>query len=267
MYGYIYKTTNMVNGKIYVGQHIADTFTEKYKGSGLKLKASIKKYGNNNFKVELLQECLSLQELNDSEMLWIKELNSTDDRIGYNIKLGGNNAPWSEEVKQRMSKSATGKKRSAEARLSNSKAKMGNHYAGTCNLGKVVVNDGSRNKFILPSEVETYVSMGYTVGVKPSTPEKMQRYKEKYLNRVYIHKDNANRYVHNDEVNLYLADGWLLGRVGYTASRGNKISSTKRCRIKVVRGEEIRYIRKEDLLEYEEMGFSRPVQNKKETLG
>ena len=36
MYGYIYKTTNLVNGKIYVGQHKGE-FTEDYIGSGTSL--------------------------------------------------------------------------------------------------------------------------------------------------------------------------------------------------------------------------------------
>ena len=45
MYGYIYKTTNKINGKIYIGQHRCDHFDESYIGSGSRLLKAVKKYG------------------------------------------------------------------------------------------------------------------------------------------------------------------------------------------------------------------------------
>ena len=52
-YGYIYLTTNLINNKIYIGQH-KGKFNARYLGSGLHIKRSIKKYNRENFKVELL---------------------------------------------------------------------------------------------------------------------------------------------------------------------------------------------------------------------
>ena len=43
MYGYIYKTTNLVNGKIYIGQHKSNTFDTNYYGSGTILNKAIQK--------------------------------------------------------------------------------------------------------------------------------------------------------------------------------------------------------------------------------
>ena len=51
MFGYIYKTTNLINGKIYVGKH-KGAFTEKYLGSGVHLKRAVKIYGKECFSVE-----------------------------------------------------------------------------------------------------------------------------------------------------------------------------------------------------------------------
>lgn len=83
----IYKTTNLTNGKIYVGQ---DAFNDPtYLGSGIILERSIKKYGKSNFKKEILEHCHSKEDLNQREIFWIKTLNATDKRIGYNIALGG----------------------------------------------------------------------------------------------------------------------------------------------------------------------------------
>lgn len=89
MYGYIYKTTNLINNKIYVGQHTACKFDNSYFGSGKILKKAISKYGIDNFKCELLEECESLYQLNEKEIYWIKELNCLNPNIGYNIANGG----------------------------------------------------------------------------------------------------------------------------------------------------------------------------------
>jgi len=82
----IYKTTNLINGKIYVGQDKNNN--PHYYGSGKLLKAAIKKYGQKNFKKETLEECYTPQELDEKEIYWIKTLNSVDKNIGYNISDG-----------------------------------------------------------------------------------------------------------------------------------------------------------------------------------
>jgi len=85
---YIYKTTNLVNGKIYIGKHKSNT-NRRYLGSGIKLKQAIKKYGYCNFSVEILEYCKNEIELNDREKYWIAEHNSRNRNVGYNISEGG----------------------------------------------------------------------------------------------------------------------------------------------------------------------------------
>ena len=68
MYGYIYKTTNLINGKIYVGQKMSTVFLkEEYLGSGRYLNNAINKYGRENFKVELIEWCENSEILNERE--------------------------------------------------------------------------------------------------------------------------------------------------------------------------------------------------------
>lgn len=68
MIGYIYKTTNLINGKLYIGKHKATVFEpDKYKGSGKLLLRAFTKYGKENFKCELLETCETVQELNERE--------------------------------------------------------------------------------------------------------------------------------------------------------------------------------------------------------
>ena len=54
MYGYIYKTTNLINGKIYIGKHKSEKYDKNYYGSGKIISIAISKYDISNFKNELL---------------------------------------------------------------------------------------------------------------------------------------------------------------------------------------------------------------------
>jgi hypothetical protein len=83
----IYKTTNNINGKIYIGQDSKNN--PKYLGSGHLIYRAIKKYGISNFTKEILEICDCKEELNNKEIYWIEKLDSTNYTIGYNISKGG----------------------------------------------------------------------------------------------------------------------------------------------------------------------------------
>lgn len=110
----IYKITNLINDKIYIGK---DTTSDKnYYGSGVLIKRAIKKYGIENFKKEILEECVSNNELCLKEKYWIDFFNSNNLKIGYNISKGGDggdtlsNNPNIEIIKSRISNVRKGKK-------------------------------------------------------------------------------------------------------------------------------------------------------------
>jgi len=107
----IYRTTNLINQKFYVGK---DTHNNpNYYGSGKRLKLAIKKYGIENFKKEVLEVCDTLELLNEREKFWIKELNAISE--GYNISSGGDggdtisNNPRRDEISKKISESNKGK--------------------------------------------------------------------------------------------------------------------------------------------------------------
>lgn len=83
----VYKTTNTVNGKIYIGQDSKNR--SAYLGSGKYFKRARAKYGRHSFKKEVLKECLTAHELNLAEIEAIAHFKSTDPSIGYNICPGG----------------------------------------------------------------------------------------------------------------------------------------------------------------------------------
>lgn len=83
----VYKITNLINGKIYVGQSLHDN--SNYFGSGIIIKTALKKYGKENFVKEVLCVCDTVEETNRLETYWITTLSSTTQAIGYNIANGG----------------------------------------------------------------------------------------------------------------------------------------------------------------------------------
>lgn len=104
---YIYKTTNLVNNKIYIGQTIHDD--PKYLGGGRLIKMAIKKYGRENFLKEILETCSKRENLSEREIYWIKKFNSRDPKIGYNMAEGGASFYVTEESKKKVSESLKGK--------------------------------------------------------------------------------------------------------------------------------------------------------------
>lgn len=83
----IYKTTNLVNRKIYIGKDKHNN--PKYLGSGKRLDSSINKYGKENFEKVILEYCDSEKHMQEREKYWIKYFDSTNRLIGYNLTLGG----------------------------------------------------------------------------------------------------------------------------------------------------------------------------------
>ena len=83
----IYKITNIINNKIYIGKDTSNN--PSYFGSGILINKSIKKYGIENFAKEILEECDNNEILCEKEKYWIKQYNSTNLQIGYNITEGG----------------------------------------------------------------------------------------------------------------------------------------------------------------------------------
>lgn len=87
MIGFIYKTTCLVNGKIYIGKHQGSE-SDNYLGSGTVFKCALKKHGKENFQREILRRCNSEHELKIWEYVFIKKYNSQDINIGYNVADG-----------------------------------------------------------------------------------------------------------------------------------------------------------------------------------
>ena len=88
MYYYLYKITNLLNNKYYIGMHQTKDLNDGYMGSGKIIKSAIKKYGIENFKKEILEFFINDEEMKKGEKKII-DTKILDDPLCYNLRLGG----------------------------------------------------------------------------------------------------------------------------------------------------------------------------------
>lgn len=84
----IYQTTNLINGKYYVGKHETNNLNDGYVGSGNSLIAAIKKYSKENFETKILASFETKEEMEAIEELVVDEF-MVEDNNCYNIAIGG----------------------------------------------------------------------------------------------------------------------------------------------------------------------------------
>jgi group I intron endonuclease len=124
----IYKITNSVNGKIYIGQ-TTYTMHERFighcygKSNCLKLIRAINRYGRENFILTLMTVCGTIETANYWETYFIQRYNSI--KQGYNIKHGGANGPHSAATRRKLSKSLKGRKFTEEHKRKIAVSKIG----------------------------------------------------------------------------------------------------------------------------------------------
>lgn len=153
MYGYIYMTTNLVNNKIYIGQHKSTKFCSNgYLGSGTLFCRALERYGRPNFVKTLLCECDSREELNKQEIYYIGLYNSTDRGVGYNILIGGSGFS------------------SDDPTFNEVKIKNHNRLIGT-----TIMTKGGKEVAVKSHLIQTYLDDGYVVGRSESAKESLSR--------------------------------------------------------------------------------------------
>jgi group I intron endonuclease len=122
----IYKATNTINNKAYIGKTIRtlsyrkNSHLRNVKDGQLPCRHfhnAISKYGINNFKWEILAHCDGKENLNFLEKAFIEKYQSN--KVGYNLTSGGDGADGhkvSEEAKEKLRKANLGKKQSEETK-------------------------------------------------------------------------------------------------------------------------------------------------------
>lgn len=135
----VYKITNRINGKIYIGQttkSLQRRWTKHCiaaKTDNIPFHKALMKYGFENFTVEQIDVASNADELNQKEIYWIKYFNSVIPN-GYNVCKGGKGVSGfkaSNETIKKLRNSHLGKRPSEETRRKMSEAAKGVNHWGT----------------------------------------------------------------------------------------------------------------------------------------
>jgi hypothetical protein len=101
LYHFIYKTTNLLSGRYYIGMHSTDNLEDGYLGSGYLISRAIKKHGKENFSRVILEFCSSREELKkrESEIVTLSEIAKKE---CMNLQVGGGGGFSSEEHRKKF---------------------------------------------------------------------------------------------------------------------------------------------------------------------
>lgn len=168
----IYKVTNLINGKIYIGQttnfrkrlsdykniHKKDDLTQP-------IAIDVRKYGTNNFTIEIVKLC-NPEELSKYEEKYIKKFKTEDPRYGYNIFSNINSSQNDIESRRRKSLSHVGLKESSNTKRkkSNTILAIKNNSILVCDSGKLFADYIGSTKDVIKNALrQPFTYQGYNL--------------------------------------------------------------------------------------------------------
>lgn len=211
---YIYKTTNIITGKFYIGMHSAFNLDDVYLGSGKRLRYSLKKHGIENHKKEILEFCKDRNELKKREEE-IVNIDMIHDKMCMNLMEGGTGG-----YNENAFGGSEGRKK---GRINANKTLLfklqtdAEYYERFCKATK----DGYKKWLSEEGRHNNFYGKHHTI----ETIKKMKlNMKGKQLgnlnsqyNKIWIHNKelNVSKIIKKDELQKYIELNWLRGRKIY----------------------------------------------------
>lgn len=221
-YHYIYKTTCQVNGKFYYGMHSTDDLEDGYIGSGTHLWHSIKKYGRENFTIDIQEFCENREALKKREAELVNEEILTDPMC-MNLKIGGEGGFRLTKEQYSARNSKCGLKNAEKIRNDPEHHRKFSERRKETNK-KLLAEQNKR----LNPERNKRVHLGAKRSdeCKKKISEKLSGVNNGMFGKVWIFNLLlcSSKRVNSDEIARHLEDGWQLGRkIKFISSDNSKI--------------------------------------------
>lgn len=204
-YHFIYKTTNLLSGRYYIGMHSTDDLDDGYLGSGTRIRRAINKYGEENFKREILEFCKTRKELKsrEKEIVNLNEIAKID---CMNLKVGGTGGFSSEQQKLNAIKSNERQKWLRENNPEWFEKLCENRSKGN----KRAYEEGKREKYYFHDWNGKEHSEETKKKMSQSKKGKGKGSNNSQFGKCWITNEKENKKIMRGDL---IPDGWRLGRV------------------------------------------------------
>lgn len=238
MYYLIYKITNLINNKIYIGKHITKDKNDDYMGSGKLITRAIEKYGLENFKKEILFQCNSQQQLNQMQKNIVNE--EFVARLDtYNLKIGGAGG-WDFINKNNLNLKTNFKNKTPQEIAYISKLGVIAYrflYETDIEFRQKII-DGGKKGGAIAALMKPFKGKKHTQTVKKQIGEKnaihQQGENNSTYNHVWIHNQTLqiSKLCHPNDLENLLENGWKKGRKMYNINmKQTKLSNQQKIQL------------------------------------
>tara|TARA_R110000868_G_scaffold4290_3_gene27256 strand:- start:321 stop:980 length:660 start_codon:yes stop_codon:yes gene_type:complete len=208
---YIYKTTCDVTNRYYIGMHSTNNLEDGYMGSGLRLRRSIRKYGEDNHTKEILGFYDNRKLLSEAEKEAITE-DMVVDKDCMNLRGGGEGGLPSEEHHKKMragtTKWLTNKWKDDDEYRANITQRLLEYTKQLHKDGIISAPDWTGRKHTEETKQKMRdSSKGMGKGISKNAGKANSQY-----GTCWITRDGSNKKIKKEDLNEYLELGWIKGR-------------------------------------------------------
>ena len=200
-YHYLYKTTNLINNKFYVGMHSTNNLNDGYLGSGKRLKYSISKYGVENFKIEYLEFFEDRKTLIEREKNFVNE-DLIKDPMCMNLSIGGEGG-----LKPNNDNFLNARKKRDELQKNPEWLEWLN-----TRLSEVHLKSYKKGRTLI---IPDWTGKKHSEETKSLMSEKAKLHignKNSQFGTCWVYNDIECRKIKLIELSIYLSNGWIKGR-------------------------------------------------------
>ena len=195
-YHFIYKTTNKLSGRYYIGMHSTNNLDDGYMGSGNRLRLAIRKHGKQNFIREIIEFCSSREELRkrEAEIITLEEIAKEE---CMNLTVGGEGGLATSELTSKLQKE---------------KWKDPVYFD---KIRTVLMNNTKKYHESGRHKYNTFDGKTHSTKTKKLMSEKAKERvgnKNSQYGTCWITKDGVNKKIKKEDLELNLNNGWVKGR-------------------------------------------------------